>query len=190
MTDHFATLGQPRRPWLDAEALKNAFHGRSASLHPDIPGTGDAAQFAALNAAYIVLRDHASRLRHLLELGAPAALAPASAPPVELSDLFMEIADTRRRLTEFLARRTAATSPLARALLAGEEAVLRREFNATLAQLELAEAGGLDEVRVLDSTWRETDAAAVAALTGCFHRLAYLGRWLAQSRESLFALGG
>ena len=35
MTDHFATLGEPRRPWLDAEALKEKFHRLSGTVHPD-----------------------------------------------------------------------------------------------------------------------------------------------------------
>ena len=189
MTDHFAALGQPRRPWLEADALKDAFHRRSAALHPDVRGTGDGAQFAALNAAYSVLREPAARLRHLLELTAPAALAATAAPPLELGDLFMQIAGLRRRLTELLAQRHTATSPLTRALLAGGETTLRRELHAVLAQLEGAEATALEEVRALDSTWRETDAEAVAALTRRFHRLAYLTRWLAQTREALFTLG-
>ncbi len=190
MTDHFAILHQPRRPWLDAGALKDAFHQRSAALHPDVSGTGDTAQFVALNGAYSVLREPGSRLRHLLELCAPAALADASAPPAELSDLFIQIAGARRRLGDLLARRTAANSPLSRALLAGEEAALRRDLHAVLAQLEATEANALAEVRVLDATWRETDAEAVNALTRHFHRLAYLARWLTQTREALFTLGG
>ena len=190
MTDHFAILDQPRRPWLDAAALKDAFHQHSTALHPDVPGTGDTAQFVALSGAYSVLREPVSRLRHLLELCAPSALAGTSSPPPELSDLFMQIAGARHRLSALLTRRNAATSPLTRALLAGEETALRHELHAALAQLESAEAHALAEVRILDATWRETDAEAVRALALHFHHLAYLARWLAQTREALFTLGG
>jgi curved DNA-binding protein CbpA len=190
MIDHFSILGQPRRPWLDPEEVKDAFHRLGASLHPDVPGTGDAAQFTALNAAWSVLREPASRLRHLLELTAPEALAGAAPPPLELADLFMEIAGVRRRLDALLGKRKAATSPLTRALLASEEADLRREIQSTLGRLQAAEAASLAEVRVVDSAWNDPTPEAVAALVRSYHRLAYLARWLAQTRESLFALGG
>ncbi|HWN95683.1 MAG TPA: hypothetical protein VNT99_11665 [Methylomirabilota bacterium] len=35
MTDAFALLKEPRRPWLDAEALKQKFLPLSAKVHPD-----------------------------------------------------------------------------------------------------------------------------------------------------------
>ena len=35
MTDAFALLSEPRRPWLDAEALKARFLPLSAAVHPD-----------------------------------------------------------------------------------------------------------------------------------------------------------
>src|SRR5438046_1855915 len=107
MTDHFAILEQPRRPWLDPESLKDAFHRLSTMLHPDVRGTGDAARFAALNSAYSVLREPASRVRHLLELTAPAALAANPPPPIELGDLFVHLAALRRRFDEALAKQKA-----------------------------------------------------------------------------------
>jgi curved DNA-binding protein CbpA len=189
MNDHFATLGQPRRPWLDADALKDAFHRLSASLHPDVAGTGDTARFAAVNAAHVALREPASRLRHLLELTAPESLAAASNPPLELADLFMQIAGLRRRLEAHLAKRQAATSPRTQALLASEEAELRRELQATLGRLEAAESAALEQVREIDSRWSSPTPEAIASLLRTYHRLAYLARWLAQTRESLFALG-
>jgi hypothetical protein len=35
MNDCFALLNEPRRPWLDSEALKQRFVSLSAELHPD-----------------------------------------------------------------------------------------------------------------------------------------------------------
>jgi hypothetical protein len=189
MTDHFAILAQPRRPWLEADALKDTFHRLSASLHPDVPGTGDDAQFAALNTAYSVLREPASRLHHLLELTAPAQLAAGSPPPPELADLFMDIAGTRSRLDRFLTQRNTATSAVSRALLAPEEADSVRELKALIARLELAESAALQEVRSFESDWSNPDSEAVASLVRSYHRLSYLARWLAQTREALFTLG-
>ena len=187
MTDYFAILDQPRRPWLDADAVKAAFHRASAVLHPDVPGSGDAAQFAELNAAHSVLREPASRLRHLLELTAPDTLAAAAAPPGEFGDLFMQIAGVRQRLDGFLKRRQTATSALARALLTGEEAGLRQELEVVLGSLEGAESALLEEVQELDRDWEE--GASAEMLGSLYRRLSYLARWLAQTREAAFGLG-
>ena len=35
MTDYFALLNEPRRPWLDADLLKQTFLTLSAGAHPD-----------------------------------------------------------------------------------------------------------------------------------------------------------
>ena len=58
MTDFFAVLGQSRRPWLDAEQLKDAFLTRSSTVHPDrvhseseAPRQAADERYAELNAA-------------------------------------------------------------------------------------------------------------------------------------------
>lgn len=188
MTDYFAILDQPRRPWLEPDAVKAAFHRASAILHPDVPESGDAARFAELNAAHSTLREPASRLRHLLELTAPETLATAAAPPGEFGDLFMQIAGARQRLDGFLKRRQKATSALARALLTGEEAGLRQELEAVLGSLEGAESAVLEEVQEMDREW--SGNSSVEALASFYRRLSYLARWLAQTREAVFTLGG
>ena len=69
--DAFALLEEPRRPWLDAAALKEKFLSRSAEPHPDKftdPVEKEAAQtlFADLNRGHETLRDPKQRLQHLL----------------------------------------------------------------------------------------------------------------------------
>ena len=127
MPDYFAILQQPRRPWLDSEALKEHFHRQTAERHPDVSGGGDGGDFASLNAAFAVLRDPASRVRHLLELEAPERLSPAQEIPPGLGDLFMRIAAFRHALDVFSKKEIAASSALARALLAGERLALSHE---------------------------------------------------------------
>src|SRR4051812_43337553 len=100
--DHFEGLGQPRRPWLEPEALREAFQRRAASLHPDTAATGDSGAFAALNRAHSVLREHASRVRYLLDLEHSTPGEPSRTVPDTLSDTFMELAAARHRLEKFL----------------------------------------------------------------------------------------
>jgi DnaJ-domain-containing protein 1 len=187
MNDHFATLAQPRRPLLDAAALKEAFHRATAQQHPDVAG-GSGDPSAALNAAYAVLREPAARLRHLLEVELPGdPILPASIPAAA-ADLFMRIAALRQACAAFLKKETAALNPLTRALLAGEKSALRRDLEAGLAALESAESAALDELRALDAAWENHDRALLDRLAAAQQKFAFLGKWRTQLREDLFKL--
>jgi hypothetical protein len=187
MPDYFAILQQPRRPWLDSEALKERFHRQTAESHPDVAGGGDDGDFAAFNAAYTALRDPASRLRHLLELEAPDLLAPSQEIPTDLTDLFMRIAGFRRALDVFRKKESAASSSLARALLAGERLALSDQGDGVRAGLEAAYDAAMETLRAIDSDWkrdpRPTDA--VERLAALHHQCAYLSKWRSQLAEAL-----
>ena len=189
MPDHFAVLAQPRRPWLDPEALRESFQRAAAQQHPDAPGGGDA-PFAALNAAHTILREPATRLRHLLALEAPALLTGAAPIPPALADLFMQLAGHRRALESFRQKESAAASPLARALLATEKTALRRMLETALAQLDAAHTAALAELRALDAAWPAHDPAALENLAALQARFAFLAKWNAQLREDVFKLRG
>jgi curved DNA-binding protein CbpA len=188
MSDHFAALQQPRRPWLEAETLKECFHRASAEWHPDVAGSGDAARFAAASAAYSVLRDPGSRLRHLLELEAPEQFARPQVIPPELADLFMRLAEFRQVLDTFQKKERAAAPGLARALLAADRQALFRRANALHADLEAAHALALAQLRVLDADWVSRAADAAERLAALLQHFAYLSKWRAQLGESLFQL--
>jgi curved DNA-binding protein CbpA len=177
--DHFATLSLPRTPWLEAEALKKRFLGRSAVTHPDVGGT--AAGFAALNEAWQILRDPATRLRHYLELENPDALALAAATPAELGDLFMNVAGARQEAQRLAAKLAAASSPLARSLLAGE----RRDRLARLEALSQGIGTRLESAHASLAAG-ERDPAKLAGLLG---KMVFLEKWAAQLREGMLALG-
>jgi curved DNA-binding protein CbpA len=188
MPDHFAILAQPRRPWLDDDALKEAFHRATAQQHPDVAGgSGDDA--SALNAAYAVLRDPATRLRHLLELewqGAPSVQPGIAA---DLADLFGRIAALRQAGTALAKKEAAAQSPLARALLAGDQAAHRAALDEALAVLVSAGHAAQEELRAVDSAWDARDEATRVALVALQQRFAFLAKWQTQLREDLFRLG-
>lgn len=187
MPDHFSTLHQPRRPWLDAAALKEAFHRATAEQHPDVAG-GSGENAAALNAAYAVLREPAARLRHLIEREWPDIVpAPAPIPPA-LADFFGRIATLRQSGAALAKKEAAAQTPLARALLAGERAAHRQELESTLGALETAEAAATAELRDLDAVWDTRDAATAPRLAAFQQRFAFLLKWQAQLREDLFRL--
>jgi hypothetical protein len=188
MIDHFAALSEPRRPWLDLEKLKNRFHILAAARHPDTDSTADGEQFASLNASYAVLRDHASRLRHLLELEHPGAIAASAQVPADLADLFMKVAEEQRAIRTVAAARDATAPALMKALREQQRAVVEAGARKVLEALEKEHARAIEEVRELDRLWSLEAAPVVARLAQVQIRLAYLGRWITDLREALLEL--
>ena len=194
-SDPFALLDLPRRPWLDADAVKTAFHRLGRELHPDAAGpSGDAGQFAALNEAQATLTDSRRRLASLLvlEFGDTASSAPAPVP-AGLGDLVFPTQGLLQAVDAFLARKAAATGALARALLAREEWTLREQVETRLAELETLHANALNDLRRFDAEGWGNDHARPPGAAGTMRelrdRLSYLGRWTEQFRERLFQLG-
>jgi curved DNA-binding protein CbpA len=187
MTDHFAALALPRRPWLEPEDVRESFQRAAAEQHPDAPG-GEEARFAALNAAHTILREPATRLRHLLELAAPDRAAGNVPIPSALADLFMDIAGLRQAVQGFRQKLEAAGSPLTRALLAGEQADLRRKLEAALERVTAAHEAALVDLRAIDAVWEAHGDAAWSEIANLQARFAFLGKWMGQLREDLFQL--
>ena len=96
MTDYFALLDEPRRPWLDAETLKQKFLALSAEAHPDrVHGASDSEKKSAqehytqLNMAFQTLSNPRDRVRHLLELELGRKPDDLDRVPDELMNSFM-----------------------------------------------------------------------------------------------------
>ena len=74
LTDYFALLGEPRRPWLEPESLKSKFLTLSSEVHSDrVHGASETDKneaqehYTSLNAAYNAF-ESPERVAHLLEL--------------------------------------------------------------------------------------------------------------------------
>jgi hypothetical protein len=101
----------------------------------------------------------------------------------------MRQAAIHQRLAAFVAKRSAAGNPLARALLASEEVALRHEAETAQAALEAEHASALEELRALDARWPAAAETGFAQLAELQRRLAFLGKWRMQLIEALFRLG-
>jgi len=119
MTDYFQLLQEPRRPWLDPEALRKKFLEISSTVHPDrVHSASDTDKQAAndryteLNAAYQTLREPKERLLHLLTLETGSKPKEVQAILPGAMDLFLEVAGKCREADLFLAERGRVTSPL------------------------------------------------------------------------------
>jgi curved DNA-binding protein CbpA len=201
MTDYFALLDEPRRPWLDPDALREKFLARSTELHPDrVHALGDseraAAQerYTALNAAYQCLREPRDRLRHLLALENCTGSADVQHIPDALMDLSLAIGQACREVDAFLLEKSRVQSPLLQVRYFEQS----QEWTAKLqvVQRDIGERYNalLSRVRELDEQWilpQHSESARVKLLdelSGLQRLLSFFSRWSGQLHERIARL--
>ena len=204
MTDCFALLGEPRRPWLETEALKARFISISSPTHPDrVHGESSSLKQAAterytdLNAAYACLREPRSRLQHLLELERSAKLETVQKAPPGMMDFFTAVSQICRLVDEFLAEGSRISSPLLKVQRFEKGFEWMEKLNALKNQLS-GRLGELDEEsRQMNGVWEEAPPVGSPArpsglplerLEQVHQMYSYLGRWVAQIQDRLVQL--
>src|SRR5690349_16488403 len=115
MTDFFALFNEPRRPWLDPDALKAKFHQLSAERHPDhaqteIERIQAQERYTELNAAYTCLREPKDRLLHLITLERGGKPKEVQHIPPAVMAWFMEVGKLCGEADTFLGEKAKATS--------------------------------------------------------------------------------
>ena len=194
MTDNFALLDEPRRPWIAGELLKQKFLGLSSQVHPDrihqsSPEERKAAdaRFAELNTAYNCLREPKDRLRHLLELELGRKPKDVENIPSDLMDFAFEIGRTCKNADALLSEKANITSPMLKVQFfeRGQERVeqlttLQRKINEQRDAL-------LSELRTMNPAW-ETEARPLKRLEEIYRLLGYFARWSEQLQERIVQL--
>jgi DnaJ-domain-containing protein 1 len=190
MTDYFALLNAPRRPWLDAAALKETFLRLSAEVHPDRVHHQKAddqheanQQFADFNAAYQCLREPRTRLRHLLELELDAKPSDLTNAPDDLMELFFSVGQTLRGADTVLAGKNAAASPLLQVDFFERAQELVDQLNQLRQPIVSRRDTLVTELRELDAAWDSTAPKPLPALLEIWRLLGFYDRWLAQIQE-------
>ena len=199
MTDNFALLNEPRRPWLDVDLLKQKFRALASDAHPDrVHGASESEKaevtqrYTQLNAAFNCLAEPKLRLLHLLELELGAKPKDIQQIPSALADLFAEVANNCRNADVFLVEKNKVTSPLLRVQLfeRGQDwvetlNVLQRKLNELREQLT-------GELKSLDTQWISADAPArremLPKLEDLYRLLGYFNRWNNQIQERVVQL--
>lgn len=184
--DAFRLLNLPPRATLAEEELQAAWLGAARVAHPDQEG-GNAETSAGLNAALETLKSPVTRLKHLLE---HYSNTPWRAVPLDagLMSLFEQLGPLLQQAGVFLKKKQAASSALARALLASEEMRLREALEELGLQLDEAWKTHEHALPALDERLALGDSSVWPELQGMQARLAYLAKWRAQVRESLLGL--
>jgi len=199
MTDYFALLNKPRRPWLDSDSLKQKFLALAASIHPDRINNADewekagaTRRYAELNAAYHCLAEPKSRLRHLLELELGAKPKDVQQIPAALADSFAEVATTCQDADIFLAEKGKTTSPLLQVQLFERAQEWVDRLNSLQKRLNEWCETLTDELKSLDAQWSAGDDVArreiLPKLEELYRLFGYLNRWNSQIQERIVQL--
>jgi DnaJ-domain-containing protein 1 len=187
MTDYFALLQQPRRPWLDDGKLKEQYHALVLAAHPDTAHHEDDSGAAAiLNEGYRVLQNPKLRIEHLLALEDNAPKTGQTRVPAPIDDLFWQAGTLVKEIETALAEASATTSGLARALLRRRITEINQRTTGMLEKLDALSRDGLEKLRAIDAVWDTTHD--LAALHEVHNLLSYTMRWTEQFREKLFQL--
>ena len=203
MTDCFALLDEPRRPWLDADALKAKFLARSAAVHPDrfhnAPAAGRAAaqeSYTELNAAFTTLREPKDRLQHLLELESGAKPGNIQSTPAELMDLFFAVGQLCRDVDFFLLEKGRANSPLLKVKMFRRAMEWTNQINALQTRLRAKRGEVEAELLAMNDAWLAAPsepearraALPLARLEPLYRTFSFLSRWVGQLQERLVSL--
>jgi curved DNA-binding protein CbpA len=198
MTDHFARLEVPRRPWLEEQTLKTKFMALSAEFHPDRAVEEDKqkglaqSRYTEINAAYGCLRDPRKRLTHLLELERGAPPSELQNVPDHLMKVFFEVSKLCRSIDQFLTEKASAVSPLLKVQLFERGQAMADEVAGVQGALNAARAQLIDGLKEVDGEWDRFDsqsrAAALSRLEEMRRLLGFYDRWIGQLQERFVQL--
>jgi DnaJ-domain-containing protein 1 len=201
MSDYFARLGEPRRPWLDPDALKNKFLTLSAEAHPDRVHGGTEAEkrlaqqrYAELNQAYQSLRNPKERLQHLLELETGAKPQQIQQVPAELMEFFFAVAQLFKQTDAFLAEKSKKSSPMLQVQLFETAQDWIEKLRGLQQQLGLRQQELAAELTRIDKRWVEQEKSdsrrddLLRQLEELYRLFSYYGKWEAQLQERIVQL--
>ena len=182
MTDYFALLDQPRRPWLDLEKLQQAFHEKSRVAHPDAGGTE--AAFAQVNEAYQILQEPKRRLQHLLALEGHSPTAAGHKIADKVADLFQSVAGATQEAERVLQKFSHASNPLSRSLLQPDLKRAQSRVDEALAALRHLQTSAETELQALSKSETGTMGEdRIHELQRLYALFSYLTRWIGELEE-------
>lgn len=202
--DFFALLGEPRRPWIDSEPLKERFIALSTPHHPDRVHDAPEAErkaandrFAALNEAHRHLGNPKDRLAHLLALERGARSEDVQRIPPGTMDLFMAVGQACRDTDAFLRQRDAATSPMVRVTLFERGLDWTERLQGLQAEVGARRDALETELQAMNAVWESAPpigsrqraaALPLERLEQIYRIYSYVARWTDQLQERLARL--
>jgi curved DNA-binding protein CbpA len=191
--DNFSLLSEPRRPWIDPEALKQKFLALSSQFHPDrvhaAPETERIAadrRYSEINTAYNCLREPKDRLRHLLELESGQKPADIERVPAQLMDAFFEVGQLCKETDCFLVEKREVVSPLLKVEWFERGQQWIEKLNAMQQKIMRQRDALLEELKEMNAFWESgapREKLPLKRLDEIYRLLGYFGRWSEQLQE-------
>jgi len=195
MTDNFAILSQPRRPWLDPGPLKEKFLALSADIHPDrvhsLPEEHEAgrAGFTEVNAAYHCLQEPRDRVRHLLELELGHKPDDLRSIPPELAEAAFKVGTACKAADAFLAERAAAATAISRVGYFERGQACAEELLALQRTVQQQREVLLEELKAMNAAWETAPAdRPLKRLEEIYRLLGYFGKWTGEIKRRMVEL--
>jgi DnaJ-domain-containing protein 1 len=204
MDDYFALLNEPRRPWIDSEALKAKFVALSAEVHPDRTHNHPQGErvatnqrYADLNEAYNCLREPKKRLAHLLELERGSKPEDLQIIPAGTADLFVEVCQVCREADALVDERAKLTSPVLKAQWFAKGIGATDRLKSLQERLNARRDALVNQLMNLNLAWESAPAVGSATRTHMlpcgrleqiYRDLSYLTRWTQQIEERVVQL--
>ncbi len=204
MTDCFALLNEPRRPWLEAAEVRDRFHQLSKDLHPDrfhdapeVEKERAGKAYAELNTACQRLCDPRERLLHLLELESGARPPNVQRIPPGTMDLFVEVGQICRDADACLAERAQVTSPLLKVQVFQRGLDCADRLNTVQQKVNAMRDSLVAELQTMNAAWASAPSPGSAArnaalplerLEQIYRVFSYVSRWTEQIQERVVQL--
>ena len=203
MTDYFALLGEPRRPWIDPDELKKKFLELSSEVHPDRTHQALAAQrqeaerrYSELNSAYNCLREPKERLRHLIEMERGGKPTEISSIPPEMMEEFLKVGQLCKLADALLAEKAQTASPVLKVRLFEQGQELSGQLGVKQQEIKGREELLFKELKTINAKWEANDSETgskhkeqtLRRLEEIYRLLGYFARWSEQIRERMVQL--
>jgi DnaJ-domain-containing protein 1 len=197
VTDYFALLDEPRRPWLDSAELKNKFLKLSADIHPDRIHSAEASlklaaneRYIELNAAFQCLSQPRDRLRHFLELETGTRPTDQQRIAPELMDFFSEIANVCKDVDAFIIEKGRTVSPMLQVQLLVRAQEWLERLNELKQRITSRRDELIGEIQTLNTYWQRAanlsgpdEQSPLGRLEEIYRLMSFLDRWLSQIQE-------
>ncbi|MDB6121313.1 MAG: hscB [Pedosphaera sp.] len=201
MIDNFALLNEPRRSWIDPDALKTKFLALSSEVHPDrVHNASEAEKQAAnqryseLNAAYNCLREPKERLQHLLELELGTKPKDIQRIPAGTMDEFFEVGQLCRQVDTFLTEKSKVTSPMLKVQLFERSQEWTDKLNTLQQKINARRETVISELQAMNPAWEAglnnsiERKPLLERLEEIYRLLSYFARWSEQIQERIVQL--
>jgi|KBSSwiStaDraftv2_1062776.scaffolds.fasta_scaffold241906_2 curved DNA-binding protein CbpA len=197
MNDCFALLNEPRRPWLDPEALKNKFLSLSSTFHPDrvhnashLDKNTAQQRYSEINTAYNRLRDPKERLLHFLELELGHRPTDTQRITPELADFFNQMHSLCSEADALLREKQMVSSPMLKVAIFERGQATTEKLFELQHRINSNYENVMAEIKVIDAEWEQTSDrdSILTKLQTLYRLLSYFTRWSGQIQERIVQL--